>query len=233
MRGMSAQRFLKDSMSEARITQELLARAMGLKGASSVQRYLGEEYKSKPYPLNTARKMADALESHGLSPDNRSAVISALAGVGEIAEKPLPVLMDGKVQWLDELDVQASMGPGIVAGPENVIAKWGIPVADMPHAQGPVYVITAIGDSMVPTVLPGQKVAIDTGHTVPSPGGIYAIHDGDALTLKRVERDMGAADKTYIVSSDNRDSYREFRLQFEEQTAFTICGRMLATWQWA
>ena len=135
-------------------------------------------------------------------------------------------------RWIPELNVRASMGDGLAVSQEYEIARWGIPITDMPTARGAVRIITAIGDSMMPTIQPNQKVAIDLGHTVPSPAGIYAIHDGDDLTLKRVERDMEASEKTYLVTSDN-PRYKSFRLGFEDQTTYRICGRMIATWQLA
>ncbi len=46
-------------------------------------------------------------------------------------------------------------------------------------------VVEVAGDSMVPTIASGERVIIDTGHTTPSPDGLYAIRDSFNSTVVR------------------------------------------------
>lgn len=48
-------------------------------------------------------------------------------------------------------------------------------------------VVEAHGDSMSPTILPGERVLVNTGHKIPTPDGIYAIRDRfGELVVKRL-----------------------------------------------
>ena len=47
--------------------------------------------------------------------------------------------------------------------------------------------ITCEGDSMTPTLMSGDQVMIDVDDRNPARGGIFALHDGDTLVVKRVE----------------------------------------------
>jgi phage repressor protein C with HTH and peptisase S24 domain len=45
----------------------------------------------------------------------------------------------------------------------------------------------AVGDSMAPTIAPGDKILIDTAQVTLSPPGIFMLWDGMGMVLKRVE----------------------------------------------
>jgi phage repressor protein C with HTH and peptisase S24 domain len=49
-------------------------------------------------------------------------------------------------------------------------------------------VVEVAGDSMAPTIASGERVIIDTGHTRPSPDGIYAIRDSfNSIVVRRLQ----------------------------------------------
>jgi phage repressor protein C with HTH and peptisase S24 domain len=62
---------------------------------------------------------------------------------------------------------------------DSALAEW-------PASAG-LRMLTAVGDSMSPTIAPGDKILVDTTQRVPSPPGIFAVWDGPGLALKRVE----------------------------------------------
>ena len=65
-------------------------------------------------------------------------------------------------------------------------------------------VIECEGDSMVPTLSPGERVWVDTTHKIPSPDGIYAMRDRfDNIVVKRVQLDESGADPMLLIISDN------------------------------
>ena len=50
-----------------------------------------------------------------------------------------------------------------------------------------VRIIEILGDSMAPTLRSGDRVMVDESHRTPSPPGIYALHDGYGVIVKRIE----------------------------------------------
>ncbi len=59
------------------------------------------------------------------------------------------------------------------------------------------------GDSMEPTLRPGDHVIVDTANRAPSPPGIFVLWDGIGSVVKRVEHIHGSDPATYRIISDN------------------------------
>jgi transcriptional regulator with XRE-family HTH domain len=60
------------------------------------------------------------------------------------------------------------------------------------------------GDSMVPTIVSGDRVVIDTGHKNPSPDGLYAIRDAfDSVIVRRLQLLRSGGPSRVKVISDN------------------------------
>ena len=65
-------------------------------------------------------------------------------------------------------------------------------------------VIECEGDSMSPTIAPGERVWVDTSHKIPSPDGIYAMRDRfDNIVVKRVQLDESGDEPMLLIISDN------------------------------
>ena len=65
-------------------------------------------------------------------------------------------------------------------------------------------VVECEGDSMSPTLLPGERVWCDTSHRIPSPDGIYALRDRfDNIVVKRLQLDESGDEPRLLVHSDN------------------------------
>lgn len=65
-------------------------------------------------------------------------------------------------------------------------------------------VIECEGDSMKPTLSPGERVWVDTSHRIPSPDGIYALRDRfENIVIKRVQLDESVEPPVLLIQSDN------------------------------
>lgn len=68
---------------------------------------------------------------------------------------------------------------------------------------GEVIIAEVRGDSMFPTLYPGQKVMVHIQDRTPTPPGIFYIWDGMGLVIKRVELVPGSNPPTLKIKSDN------------------------------
>ncbi|MGW9332698.1 S24 family peptidase [Bosea sp. NPDC055594] len=65
-------------------------------------------------------------------------------------------------------------------------------------------VIECEGDSMQPTLAPGERVWVDTTHKIPSPDGIYAMRDRfENIVVKRLQLDESGEEPMILIISDN------------------------------
>lgn len=65
-------------------------------------------------------------------------------------------------------------------------------------------VIECEGDSMKPTLAPGERVWVDTSHRIPSPDGIYALRDRfENIVVKRLQLDESGPEPMLLILSDN------------------------------
>jgi transcriptional regulator with XRE-family HTH domain len=65
-------------------------------------------------------------------------------------------------------------------------------------------VVEAEGDSMAPTLLPGERLIVDSGHKTPSPDGLYAIRDSyDNVIVRRLQLLRASRPTRVKIISDN------------------------------
>jgi phage repressor protein C with HTH and peptisase S24 domain len=114
-----------------------------------------------------------------------------------------------------ERDVRGGLGLGGYAGVINVDGKtvdgvqatWTMPPAflhnDLRAREYEVDIIPVDGDSMIPTLLPGDRVMIHRGATAVSPDGIFAIDDGVGISVKRLQLVRGSDPLMIRIMSDN------------------------------
>jgi transcriptional regulator with XRE-family HTH domain len=117
-----------------------------------------------------------------------------------------------------ELDTRAGLGGGGV--PAREVRKdgrhtdpvktegWVFPdsfVREQLHSlTGRLLVLETNGDSMVPTILSGERVIIDTGHKTPTPDGLYAIRDTfESIVVKRLHVMRSTRPTRVKIISDN------------------------------
>lgn len=128
--------------------------------------------------------------------------IAAFLGVDEAVlggRTPRPVAVA-------RFDLAASAGPGGLAEievpraalmlPPETLAGLGVRAAD-------ASMIRVAGDSMVPTLWPGDEILVDAAQTtVRGKGGVYVLRLDEVLMVKRVARAGGGL----VVTSDNPDA---------------------------
>lgn len=137
-----------------------------------------------------------------------------------------------------EVDVRASAGAGSVVDQEEESAVWAFPEywvrAELSARSGRDFrIITIEGDSMVsePAVSrdlqPGDKVIINIADRLPSPPGVFIVHDGLGLVAKRVEH-IAQSEPPSIRISSNNPAYSAYERTLDEAH---IMGRVVGRWQ--
>ncbi len=142
-----------------------------------------------------------------------------------------------------ELDTRAGLGGGGV--PAREVRKDG-KHADPVKSEGWVFppsfvreqlhtsasgllVLDTTGDSMVPTLMSGDRVIVDTGHKTPSPDGLYAIRDSfEGIVVKRLQVVRSATKPRVKIISDNPNhAAEEVPLNELEIVGKVLCGLKL------
>ena len=85
-----------------------------------------------------------------------------------------------------------------------------------------------IGDSMAPNYRPGDWVMVDGADRVPSPPGVFVIHDGFGLVVKQLEVILGTRPPMVKLSTVNK-AYPPDELPVR---VVQVLGRVVAKWQW-
>jgi len=134
-----------------------------------------------------------------------------------------------------ERDVRGGMGLGgfadqiMVDGQtvDDVRASWTVPVpflhTELRAREHEVDIIPVDGDSMLPTLLPGDRVMIHKGALAPSPDGIFAIDDGIGVSVKRLQLVRGSEPLMIRIMSDNA-AHRE---DIVPADAIKVIGRVI------
>jgi phage repressor protein C with HTH and peptisase S24 domain len=140
-----------------------------------------------------------------------------------------PTSRDAMVE-VKSLDVRAAGGAGAVVDVEEENGRFGFPAREFDVPAERLRVITVIGDSMFlpgdPSSLqPGDRVVVDTAQKVPSPPGIFVLHNGMGLVVKRVEPLVKV--KRVRIFSIN-PAYKEYELSASEAH---IQGRVIGVWR--
>ena len=148
---------------------------------------IGEEFSPDPeyFDDETQADAARRFQRRKLEP-GEVVERNATAGLGIGGDVPT-VVVDGEV--VDE-----------------VRAIWRLPVdylrTELSARESEVDFITVAGDSMVPTLLPGDKVLVN--RALNNPGdGVYVIHDGIGPSVKRLEVDIGSSPLRIRILADN------------------------------
>jgi hypothetical protein len=125
-----------------------------------------------------------------------------------------------------ELDFHAGMGGGGLPSQELVqhgdtvdpmkAEAWSFPPSfvsnELRVSPSRMLIVEAQGDSMLPTIAPGERVVIDTGHLLPSPDGIYALRDQfGAIQIKRLQVLRRKKAAIQIISDNSHHPTEEVR----------------------
>ncbi|MBO1362074.1 helix-turn-helix transcriptional regulator [Acetobacter sacchari] len=174
---------------------------------------------------------------------------SPLARRGELVRVPLSDISSddeashdqaptGARIQIPEYDVSPHAGAGaFVSGADYYEAAppsdlWTMPkrlVSAFVEHPSNLVIIRVTGDSMEPDYMAGERVMVDMGHTIPSPPGVYVLHDGMGLVLKRVEVVFGSKDPVLLRISSINPGYGTYERELSE---VHINGRVVGKWVW-
>lgn len=135
----------------------------------------------------------------------------------ELREKDLRVIMQALKGALPAPDTaatiripqysfRAGMGGGGIIADENEADYLALPrtyLEQMQLSSADLISIEVDGDSMSPTLESGDRIMINRNDKNPASGGVFAIHDSDALVVKRVERIPATEPARLKLISDN------------------------------
>ncbi len=129
-----------------------------------------------------------------------------------------------------EVDVEASAGPGALAGEfVRERARWQLPEAMVRHEGGAdpaaLRILRVRGNSMEPEMGEGDRIVVDTARRVPAEGELFVLWDGDGLVVKRVGKARDAGPPRLRLISANPD-YAPYTCLAEEAH---IVGKVLWT----
>ncbi|MEP0518528.1 MAG: S24 family peptidase [Hyphomicrobiales bacterium] len=245
---------LRELRMRAGLSMEEVAKALGLRGASSYQRYeSADQYKGGFFKRDLVAKLTKALAGKG-EPAIRNEDVWALAGpeyvgpgiarsVGSEAQMSINSengTTNVPSRTVPQIDVTAGMGGGGLTGNVNathngitinadqVSGVWGLPETIYARIGVPPARLAALpvqGDSMYPTLKDGDVIFVDTGHRAPSPDGVYALADDfGGVVVKRLESHGG--DGIVRIISDN-DRHAPYDRNVDEMFIF---GRFVGRW---
>lgn len=137
---------------------------------------------------------------------------------------------------LPEIDINGSLGPGgigetlMVDGREvdSIRATWRLPVSylhsELRAAESDVDIIPVEGDSMIPTLIPGDRVLINRRQQTPASDGLYAIGSMYGVQVKRIELVPGRADPPLLRIISDNPAHRTNEVTVDE---IRIIGRVI------
>lgn len=127
---------------------------------------------------------------------------------------------------IDVLDVVACCGNGVENFSENIIGQHMMTLTALREltsaAPENIKIIRAIGDSMTPTIRPGEMLWIDVSYTCPTSDGLYLIRIGHELVVRRIQ--LNPFDGSAVIKADN-EAYRAFPAESFE--AVPVLGRVI------
>src|SRR5271155_2714475 len=130
---------------------------------------------------------------------------------------------DGLPRQVPELDTHAEHDDGVKTRKSRKEGRrtdpvklegWIFPqsfVRDQLHTSAERLLVLGIsGDSMAPTLTPGDRVVVDTSHKSPTPDGLYAIRDTfEGIVVKRLQLLRSARPARVKIISDNSNHATE------------------------
>lgn len=186
-------RFLLEALDEAGMSMSDASRAIGLNHAY-LQQFI-KRHVPEHLPEKNRRKLAALLKVRE----------ELLGGPPRGVEDHSQATYSANMVSIPEHDVRASAGSGSIIEGETEIDRWPLPARYIRNTlslrSANLAIIEVVGDSMEPTLRSGDKVMVDLNDKNVAQPGIFALFDGDATVVKRLEKIPG--DHKVRISSDN------------------------------
>lgn len=139
---------------------------------------------------------------------------------------PAPNNEPSEFTFIHRLDVEASAGHGRIFDEHEPTQLLGFRtdwLRKMGIAPNRAQALTAIGDSMEPTIRDGDLLLVDRSVSQIVDNGIYVMTLGGLVVVKRVQM---RRDKSLLLISDNRERYEPEIVPPDEVTTLIIEGRV-------
>lgn len=212
---------LKEAMRDAGYTQMALAEATGL-SQGAIQKLTSGRAKS-------TTKLLEISNALGVRPEW---LVSAKGDKSESFGELLPgtnVAKNDAVYRVEVLDMTASAGPGTFLTSDFTEQVHAIEFShEMARSlfggrsDDIVKMITVGGDSMSPTIVPGDQIFVDVSVRNFETDGIYTFVFGQTFHVKRLQMQG----RKLAVISDN-SIYRDWFISAEDEDQFFIMGKVL------
>lgn len=121
-------------------------------------------------------------------------------------------------------DVYASAGFGNDVANEEYV-QFLMPANVLPYVTHTFSVINVMGDSMMPTLRPNERVVVDTGIRTYNDSGIYVLRWDGCLYIKRLEKEPRGP--LHIISDNPHSPSWELIPTEDTQEDFEIMGRVV------
>lgn len=108
---------------------------------------------------------------------------------------------------------------------EHTVATWAIPPDLAPESPQKLRMLRVRNDSMAPVFLPDDRVMVDLTDRDPAAGGYFAIWNGGALLIRRVEIIPRSDPLSVKISPENPRYTPDVCPIAEAQIQGRICGR--------
>ena len=202
---------IKTAREEANLTQEQLARAIGVHTNT-----IGKVERGTAVP--DAQLLLDVAPATNVTPQ--------WLLVGEARRTGLSASYEELV-LIPAYDVEASAGNGFVVHEEDIVGTFAMPrswVVRKGLNPATLVVVHARGDSMEPTARDGDILVVDRNVTRLAGDGIYLIERDNDLYCKRLQK---LFDGGVIIKSDNQQRYDPQQLSAEAASTLHVIGRVI------
>jgi transcriptional regulator with XRE-family HTH domain len=114
-----------------------------------------------------------------------------------------------------------NVGPG---SPESWLLPSGFVQNDLHTTPEHLLIVAVDGDAMTPTMKSGDRVIIDTGHTTPSPDGLYAIRDPfERIVIRRLQLRSAKPIRVKLISDNQNHAAEEVVLGELDVVGKVLC----------
>jgi len=180
-----------------------------------------------PETDEATNKPLDSISCENRHPDNSSFTKS---DASSLEASPTKEPFSDDYAMIPLYDLAAAAGSGITVNSEDIIDSLAFKKTWLKNtlntSPDDLYLISIEGESMEPTLRPGDLILIDRIDSTAKRDGIYVIRIDDALLVKRIQRLPGNIIK---VSSDN-PTYEPFQINIaDKREDIAIIGRVVWT----
>lgn len=205
----AVRKLILERLADSGHTLASLSKAVG-KNHAYLQQFIQRRIPAK-LPEDVREKLAVELDVTEQELGARAVVHGNVSFSTDLSRRQVLADRDNSVT-VPEHDVRASAGPGTIVIDETEVAEWSLPrdyVRRTLSLRGnALAVIEVVGDSMEPTLQTGDKILIDLGDRNIAMPGVFALYDGDATVVKRVEKVPGTAELQLISDNPLHSNYR-------------------------